>query len=117
MTQTTASPATVPSTSPPAESNVLSCGLRILVRRPAPASVPSVSKRIAPTAAPARAARGVYGELVPPSSSSGARRDPSQAPSTIPATDRALATKPFFHPMKAVSATKPSAIRSTLVTA
>ena len=58
-TQTSVSPASAPRTSPPVESNVLSFGLSIRVRSAAPASVPSVSSRIAPTAAPARAASGV----------------------------------------------------------
>ena len=45
-----------------------------------------------------------------------AGRDPSQAPRTIPATESALATSPFFQPMKAVSAMNPSAMKSTLLT-
>ena len=58
-TQTTASPLSAPSTRPPVASKVVSLGLRTLERSADPASVPSVSSRIAPTAAPARAASGV----------------------------------------------------------
>ena len=42
-------------------------------------------------------------------------REPSQAPRTRPATESALASKPFFQPMNAVTTTNPRAIRSTFV--
>ena len=50
-----------------------------------------------------------------PEGAAGASREPSQAPRTIPASESAVEMSPFFQPMKAVKATKPSAIRSTLV--
>ena len=86
-------------------------------RSEVPASVPSVSSRIAPTAAPASAASGVYGELVPPWSNAGAtpRAEPGAEHDSRQRTSRWRAS-PFFHPMNAVIATNPRAIRSTLVT-
>ena len=94
-TQTIASPANAPSTSPPNESNVLSRGLRIRERSARPASVPSVSSRIAPTAAPASAASGVYGECGRPGASCGASREPSQRPEHDPADGEGAREQPL----------------------
>ena len=58
-TQTIASAASPPTSSPPAVSTALSGRMRRLERRTEPASVPSVSNNTASSAAPARAASGV----------------------------------------------------------
>ncbi len=109
-------PAAAPSTSPPAESNVRAAPTPTRLRSRPPATVPSVSSRTAPTAAPASPTSGVYGDCDPSASRCGARRAPSTAPITIPATEKALEMSPFRYPMNAESATKASASQSTLVT-
>jgi hypothetical protein len=78
------------------------------------AIVPTVSSTIAPTAAPASATSGVYGESSPPSRL-GAIRDPSTAPTVIPTSENALPISPLRSPRNAASATNATASQSARV--
>src|SRR5581483_4329723 len=115
--QTRTSPQAAPAASPPSVSSTRKGGTRWrLLRANDPIVAAIACTTTAPTTAPASAATGRYGELVPPCSRCGATRAPASAPPTSPASESAVPISPRRKPPAAASTTTAIAIQSRRLT-
>ena len=114
-TQTATRPTSAPVSTPNAESTARRFRRSRLLSA-APSELPTTSNRTASETAPTTAITGAYGELEPSDSRTGASRAPRSAPTTRPASESPLHTKPCAAPPSAASTTNATASQSTMVT-